>query len=157
VRIELLANLELPRELEIAIAAGAEGIGLLRTEFLYMNREDLPDEDEQYEILRGLIEGMGGRRVTVRTLDVGGDKLAYSLGGRIAESVNPALGLRAIRLSLKERPLLETQLAAILRAGVHGPLRILLPMISAMSEVRQVREVLKSLARRMKRRGVKIA
>ena len=157
VRVELQANLELPRELDVALAAGAEGIGLLRTEFLYMNREDLPDEDEQYEALRGLVEGLRGRRMTVRTLDVGGEKLAYSLGGHIAESVNPALGLRAIRLSLKERPLLETQLAAILRAGTHGPLRILLPMISTISEIRQVREVLKSLARRLKRRGVRIA
>ncbi len=156
-RVELQANLELPRELDLALTAGAEGIGLLRTEFLYMNREDLPDEDEQYETLRGLADGLGGKSMTVRTLDVGGEKLAYSLGGRIAESVNPALGLRAIRLSLKERQLLDTQLAAILRAGAHGPLRILLPMISTISEIRQVREILKTLARRLKRRGVAIA
>lgn len=156
-RVELQVNLELPRELEAALAAGAEGIGLLRTEFLYMNRDDLPEEEEQYQALRRLAEGLAGKRMTVRTLDVGGEKLAYSLGGRIAESVNPALGLRAIRLSLKERPLLETQLAAILRAGAHGPVRILLPMISTIGEIRQVREVLKAVARRLKRRGAKIA
>jgi phosphotransferase system enzyme I (PtsI) len=155
--VTLLANLELPRELEPALAAGAEGIGLLRTEFMFMNREDLPGEEEQYKALKSIVEAMDGRPVTVRTLDIGGDKLAFSLGGHIAESANPALGLRAIRLSLKERPLLEAQLGAILRASAHGQVRILLPMISSISEVRQVRQVLATVARRLKRRKVKIA
>ena len=155
--VTLLANLELPRELEPALAAGAEGIGLLRTEFMFMNREDLPGEEEQYKALKTIVEAMEGRPVTVRTLDIGGDKLAFSLGGHIAESANPALGLRAIRLSLKERPLLEAQLGAILRASAHGQVRILLPMISSISEVRQVRQVLATVARRLKRRKVKIA
>lgn len=156
-RINLCANLELPREIDTAIAAGAEGIGLLRTEFLYMNRPDLPGEDEQYRALASLVAGMGGKTITVRTLDIGGDKLAMSLAHHIGQPANPALGLRAIRLSLKERSLLETQLAAILRAGAHGPLRILLPMISTTSEIRQVREVLASVARKLKRRKVRIA
>jgi phosphotransferase system enzyme I (PtsI) len=155
--VTLLANLELPRELEPALAAGAEGIGLLRTEFMFMNREDLPDEEEQYQALRTIVEAMDGRPVTVRTLDIGGDKLALPLGGLTAESANPALGLRAIRLSLKERPLLEAQLGAILRAGTHGPVRILLPMISSISEVRQVRQAMATVLRRLKRRKVKIA
>ena len=156
-RIQLDANIELPRELDAVLAAGAEGVGLLRTEFLYMNRDDLPGEEEQYEMLRGLVEGLGGRVMTVRTLDIGGDKLAGPLGGHQSAGANPALGLRAIRLSLKERPLLETQLAAILRAGAHGPLRTLLPMISTVGEIRQVREIQRAVARRLTRRGVRIA
>ncbi len=155
--VTLMANVELPREAELAVAAGAEGVGLLRTEFLYMNRADLPDEEEQYQALRALMRGLDGRPMTVRTLDVGGDKLAAALADRHGHAANPALGLRAIRLSLKEPELLEAQLGAILRAGAAGPLRILLPMISSVSEIRQVREILVSLARRMKRRGVRIA
>jgi phosphotransferase system enzyme I (PtsI) len=155
-RIGLLANLELPREVEMALNAGAEGVGLVRTEFLFMNREDLPSEDEQYKALREIVEGMDGRPVTIRTLDVGGDKLAVSLRDKLGPSANPALGLRAIRLSLKERDLLDTQLAAILRAAVHGTVRILLPMISSVSEVKQVREALLQVAKRLKRRGAKL-
>lgn len=155
-RIGLLANLELPREVEMAVNAGAEGVGLVRTEFLFMNREDLPSEDEQYRALREIVEGMDGRPVTIRTLDIGGDKLAVSLRDKLGPSANPALGLRAIRLSLKERDLLDTQLAAILRAAVHGTVRILLPMISSVSEVKQVREALLQVARRLKRRGAKV-
>ncbi|MCH8155430.1 MAG: phosphoenolpyruvate--protein phosphotransferase, partial [Proteobacteria bacterium] len=156
-RIDLQANLELPRELAQALAAGAEGIGLLRTEFLYMNRDDLPGEEEQCAALSEIVAGMAGRPVTVRTLDIGGEKLASSLGPHVSEGLNPALGLRAIRLSLKRPKLLETQLAAMLRAGVCGPLRILLPMISTVYEVHEVRKCLHKVARRLKRRGVKIA
>ena len=155
-RVTLQANLELPREVGQAVAAGAEGVGLLRTEFLFMNRPDLPDEEEQFVALREIVDGLGGRPVTVRTIDVGGEKLATGLSGEIEQAANPALGLRAIRLSLKERSLLETQLAAMLRASAYGPLRILLPMISTVSEVREVREAMKKVARRLKRRGVKL-
>ncbi len=157
VEITLQANVELPRELEHARAVGAEGIGLLRTEFLFMNRDDLPGEEEQYLALRTFVEGMAGRPVTIRTLDVGGDKLAYSLGGHIGPAVNPALGLRAIRLSLKRRELLEAQLSAMLRASAHGEVRILLPMIASVGEVRQVRELLKKLYARLRRQSVKMA
>ncbi len=156
-RIHLQANLELPRELEQAVGAGAEGVGLLRTEFLFMNRQDLPGEEEQYRSLREIVEGMAGRPVVVRTLDVGGEKLASALGGALDQGVNPALGLRAIRLSLREPKLFEAQIAAILRAGAHGPLRILLPMISSVSEVREVRKIVQKVARRLKRRKVAIA
>jgi len=156
-RVALHLNLELPRELEQAAEAGADGIGLLRTEFMYMNRPDLPDEEEQYQVLAEIVGAMQGRPVTVRTLDIGGEKLATSLGEQIGESVNPALGLRAIRLSLKEPQLLRPQLAAMLRAGVHGPLRILLPMITTPGEVRAVRKELEKTARRLVRRGVPIA
>ncbi len=155
-RIGLLANVELPREAEMAMHAGAEGVGLLRTEFLFMNREDVPDEEEQYQALRTIVETMDGQPVTIRTLDVGGEKLAPSLRDHLGDSANPALGLRAIRLSLKRRDLLDDQLGAILRAAVHGPVRILLPMISSVSEVKQVREALLQVARRIKRRGQKL-
>ena len=156
-KIGLQANVELPGEIQGALDAGAEGIGLLRTEFMYMNRDDSPREDEQYHALRDLIEGMGGRPVTIRTLDAGSDKLAYSVAGHIPHSVNPALGLRAIRLSLKVLSLLENQLAAMLRAGAHGPIRILLPMIGTVAEVRKVRTVLDRVVRRLHRRRDRIA
>ncbi len=152
--IVLHANLELPREVEAADRAGAEGVGLLRTEFMFMNRVTLPTEDEQYETLREIVEGMAGRPVTIRTLDVGGEKLATALGDKIATSANPALGLRAIRFSLLEPKLFETQLAAILRAAAHGPVRILLPMISSVQQVRVVRKILNKVISRLKRRKV---
>lgn len=155
--IVLEANLELPRELDQAIAAGAAGIGLLRTEFLFMNRADLPDEDEQYEAYAQLVRGMDGKPVTIRTLDIGGDKMAAPFAETMQSvGANPALGLRAIRLSLKERRLLDAQLAAILRASALGPVRILLPMISSVGELRQVRVALAQVVRRLKRRGVRM-
>jgi phosphotransferase system enzyme I (PtsI) len=156
VEIVLEANLELPRELDQALVAGAQGLGLVRTEFLYMNRDDLPDEDEQYKAYVGLVRGMEGRPVTIRTLDIGGDKLAAPLSSAQSESNNPALGLRAIRLSLKERRLLDTQLAAMLRAAVHGPVRILLPMISSVGELHKVREAMMQTVRRLRRRGARV-
>jgi len=156
VEITLEANLELPVELPHALANGAMGLGLVRSEFLYMNRDDLPDEDEQYAVFSALVRGMEGRPVTVRTFDLGGEKIARSLSERIEESANPALGLRAIRLSLQHRRLLDPQLAAMLRAASDGPLRILLPMISAADEIRQVREALEQVARRLRRRGARL-
>ena len=154
--ITLHANLELPREVDTAIDAGASGIGLLRTEFMFMNRPDLPDEDEQFEVLKKLAQKLDGRPVTVRTLDVGGEKLATALGDAMGESANPALGLRAIRLGLKEPKLLETQLTAILRAAAYGPVRILIPMVSSVSQMKQVRGRLMSIERKLLRRGTKL-
>ncbi len=156
-RIILQCNLELPSEIVLAHQAGAEGVGLLRSEFLYMNRETLPSEDEQYVAFKDIVEGMEGNPVTVRTLDIGSDKLAYSLGEHINPGVNPALGLRAIRLSLKVRKLLETQIAAMLRAGAHGKLRILLPMINSSDEIRQVHEAIDYVVRKLGRKRIKIA
>src|SRR5205085_12170550 len=157
IEIRLEANLELPVELEQALANGAMGLGLVRTEFLYMNREDLPSEEEQYAFFAELVQGMQGRPVTLRTLDVGGDKLPEALAHyAAADSANPALGLRAIRLSLKERRLLDAQLAAMLRAASDGPVRILLPMISTIDEVRGAREALEQVARRLRRRGARL-
>jgi phosphotransferase system enzyme I (PtsI) len=157
VAVDLQANLELPREIGQAMAVGAQGVGLLRTEFLFMNREDLPDEDEQYQALAEIVTGMAGKPVTVRTLDIGGEKISSALAEHMVGGMNPALGLRAIRLSLRERKLLDAQLGAMLRAGAHGPLRILLPMISTVGEVQEVREAMAAAAKRLRRRGVKIA
>ncbi len=138
VAISLQANLELPRDLVGALDNGAEGIGLLRTEFMFMNRETAPSEEEQYHLLSEIVRGMEGRQVTIRTLDVGGDKLAPSVreqvGELLSDSPNPALGLRGIRLSLTHRRLFEAQLAAILRVAAEGPVRILLPMISSIDD-----------------------
>jgi phosphoenolpyruvate-protein phosphotransferase (PTS system enzyme I) len=158
VEIALEANLELPRELSQAIAVGAGGLGLVRTEFLYMNRTDLPDEEEQFEAFRSLVEGMAGKPVTLRTLDIGGDKLAEGVAGLGSPplAANPALSLRGVRLALKDRRLLDTQLAAILRAAAFGPLRILLPMISSVTEIRRVHEALDQVARRLRRRGIAV-
>jgi phosphoenolpyruvate-protein phosphotransferase (PTS system enzyme I) len=157
VEIRLEANLELPVELDQALANGAMGLGLVRTEFLFLNRDDLPDEDEQYEFYAGLVRGMGGRPVTLRTLDVGGDKLPETLAAAAFDAINPALGLRGIRLSLKERRLFDTQLAAMLRAAREGPIRILLPMISNTGEIRRTREAIEQVSRRLRRRGVAVA
>ncbi|MDR3440379.1 phosphoenolpyruvate--protein phosphotransferase [Telmatospirillum sp.] len=153
--ISLQANLELSAEIDGVLAAGAAGVGLLRSEFLYMNRQDLPSEDEQYGELLKLVQRLDGRTLTIRTLDAGGDKMPQALG--FGEGPNPALGLRAIRLSLKHPEILETQLAAILRVGVHGPVRILLPMVSSVEELQAVRDAMGQVVRRLKRRHVPIA
>jgi phosphotransferase system enzyme I (PtsI) len=156
-KVLLHANVELPFEAEAAVRAGAEGIGLLRTEFLFMNRDEFPSEDEQFAALKPFVAAMHGKPVTIRTLDVGGDKLAPALREKLPTGANPALGLRAIRLSLKHRPLLEAQLAAILRVGALGPVRILLPMVGTPAEIVKVRAVLTRVAARLKKSKVRIA
>lgn len=148
--ITLRSNLELPRETEAIRASGARGIGLFRTEFLFMNRTTLPTEDEQFEAMAGVVKEMAGDSVTFRTLDIGGDKLAKSVGEYLAEAANPALGLRAIRLSLKEPHLLKTQFRAILRAGALGPVKILLPMVTTADEVERARVILRDCYKDLK-------
>ena len=155
--ISLGCNVELPIEMPGVLDAGASNIGLLRSEFMFMNRDDIPGEEEQYKSLRDIVKTMDGRTVTVRTLDIGGEKLAQSMTEDIGDSAQSALGLRGIRLSLKKPELLESQLSAILRAGAHGPVRILLPMVSTQQEVRKTREILKKLVAKLKRKKVKIA
>ncbi len=154
--VTLKANIELPAELDAVEAVGAAGIGLLRTEFMFMNRTDPPDEEEQYAALARLVEGMNGHPLTIRTLDVGGDKLACAVGSGFEAGANPALGLRAIRFSLKMGTLFDTQLRAILRAAVHGPVNILLPMITSVQEVLEVRGRVDALVREMRAGGVPI-
>jgi phosphotransferase system enzyme I (PtsI) len=150
--IVLEANVELPLEMDAVRQAGAAGVGLLRTEFMFMNRDDLPSEDEQTRELTRVVAAMGGRPVTVRTLDIGAEKLAAALTDGLGGGGPSALGLRGIRLSLQKRDTLETQLRAILRASAHGPVRILLPMVTTAGEVRKTREILEQVARRLYRR-----
>ncbi|MBN9507766.1 MAG: phosphoenolpyruvate--protein phosphotransferase [Alphaproteobacteria bacterium] len=158
--VELQANLELPAELPLIAQAGAAGIGLLRTEFLFMNRETLPDEAAQAETYRAIIEAMAGDPVTIRVLDWGGEKDIEALQneGLVPPSPdrNPALGIRGIRLLLRQPALFEAQLAAILRAAAAGPVRVLLPMVTTVAEVRAAREVYERVAKRLRRRGEKL-
>ena len=157
-QVELQANLEIPAELPLIHGAGAEGIGLLRTEFLFMNREDLPDEDAQVAAYRTIVEAMGENCVTIRVLDWGGEKdmEALAAGVPVATGPNPALGLRGIRLLLRRPELLEEQFAAILRVAAHGHVRILLPMVTVPAEVAQARDHLERVAKRLRRRGVEL-
>jgi len=141
----LLANIELPGDVTEARDNGAQGVGLFRTEFLYMNRSEPPDEEEQYTAYRDAVLGMHGLPVTIRTLDLGADKTVTgaSQGG------NPALGLRGIRLCLKEPALFRPQLRAILRAAHHGPLRIMLPMITNLWETLHARALIEDVSREL--------
>jgi phosphotransferase system enzyme I (PtsI) len=159
VAIDLQANLELPFELPMIAQSGAHGIGLLRSEFIFMNREALPDEDTQTQIYRDIVTAMDGEPVTIRVLDWGSDKDVEALTTYLppAEEQNPAMGLRGIRLLLRHPALLETQLAAILRAGAAGPVRIMLPMVSLRSEIVAAQEILDRVWRRLKRRGTPMA
>ncbi|MBL8396695.1 MAG: phosphoenolpyruvate--protein phosphotransferase [Candidatus Accumulibacter sp.] len=136
--IDLHANIELPGDIAAALDGGAEGVGLFRTEFLFLDRGDMPTEDEQFEAYRKVVKGMAGRPVTIRTFDLGYDKDLHPekvLGGRLQS--NPALGLRAIRLSLSEPKMFQTQLRAILRASKYGKIKLLIPMLSQAHEIDQ--------------------
>jgi phosphotransferase system enzyme I (PtsI) len=135
VPIELAANIELPEDVEQALDAGAMGVGLFRSEFLFMGRMELPEEDEQFEAYRQVVQAMDGRPVTIRTLDLGADK---TINGTDRVGPNPALGLRAIRFSLAEPQMFLTQLRAVLRASHYGRVRLLVPMIAHAHEVDQV-------------------
>ncbi len=158
--VDLQANFELPVELPLIAQSGAVGIGLLRTEFLFMNRDTVPDEEAQTETYRVIIEAMNGDPVTIRVLDWGGEKdiEALSNAGLVPDlsDVNPAMGLRGLRLLLRRPELFETQLAAILRAAAFGPVRVLLPMVTTVAEVRAARETYERVARRLRRRGDKM-
>ena len=153
-QVDLQANLELPVELPMIAQSGAQGIGLLRSEFMFMNRADLPTMDEQAASFRNVVETMEGDPVTIRVLDWGGEKDIEALvnAGYVPEvqDANPALGLRGIRLLLRCRPLLETQLAAILLASAHGPVRVLLPMVTNAAEIRAARQVYEGVAERLR-------
>jgi phosphotransferase system enzyme I (PtsI) len=143
--VELLANIELPGDAPAAVEAGAVGVGLFRSEFLFMNRHDSPDEDEQYEAYREVVEGMKGLPVTIRTMDLGADKPLDRMSPqelRHEHALNPALGLRAIRWSLSEPGMFRQQLRAILRASAFGKVRILVPMVAHLSEIRQTMDAL---------------
>jgi phosphotransferase system enzyme I (PtsI) len=152
-RIELWGNIASPGDVPGVIDQGGTGIGLFRTEYLFMNRNDVPSENEQYEAYKTTLENMSGRPTVIRTLDAGGDKQAPYISGMVGTEANPFLGLRAIRLCLKHDSLLAPQLRALLRASVHGDLRIMLPMISDVSQIRRVRERLGTLKDDLERKG----
>jgi phosphotransferase system enzyme I (PtsI) len=136
-RVELHANIELPDDLAQTLENGATGVGLFRSEFLFLNREGLPTEDEQFEAYRAVAEGMRGHPVTIRTFDLGADKHKEGLDGLARVAPNPALGLRAVRFCLAEPRLFLTQLRAILRASHYGRVRILVPMLASSGEIDQ--------------------
>jgi phosphotransferase system enzyme I (PtsI) len=138
--VSLKANVELPAEAILALDHGAEGIGLYRTEFIYIDRVKMPTEDEQYELYRAVVEAVSPRPVTLRTFDIGGDKFASSF--QLPAEMNPALGLRAVRLALSRPDVFLTQLRAMVRASAHGDLRIMIPMVASVQELREVRRLL---------------
>ncbi|HEX6598611.1 MAG TPA: phosphoenolpyruvate--protein phosphotransferase [Gemmatimonadaceae bacterium] len=151
VRITLRANVDIPEEAEAATRSGAEGVGLMRTEFLVVGRAAMPDEDEQYRAYRRVVEAFAGKPVVIRTFDIGGDKLP--VGGYPTEP-NPFLGWRAIRMCIDRPDLFRVQLRALLRAAVHGDLRIMLPLVVTLDEVVAARALLAEAAEELKARGV---
>jgi phosphotransferase system enzyme I (PtsI) len=151
VHLTLRANVDLPEEAELAAHSGAEGVGLMRTEFLVVGRASMPDEEEQYRAYSRVVDAFDGRPVVIRTYDIGGDKLP--VGGYPAEA-NPFLGWRAIRMCLDEPELFRTQLRALLRAALHGDVRIMLPLIVSVDEVREARALLAQAADELRERGV---
>ncbi len=150
--IRITANIELVDEMDIALNHGCEGIGLFRTEYLFLGRSDLPSEQEQYEAYRRVLEYNRPKPVTIRTLDVGGDKIATSLN--LPQETNPAMGLRAIRLCLSYREIFKTQLRAILRAACHGNCRLMIPMISCMSEIIATKNIINHVKAELTAEGI---
>ena len=139
-QVELAANIGTPKDLEGVINNGAEGVGLYRTEFLYMDSHDMPTEEDQFEAYKAVLEGMNGKPVVVRTMDIGGDKELPYLP--LPHEMNPFLGYRAIRISLNEPEMFRTQLRALLRASVYGKLRIMFPMIATLNDFRGAKALL---------------
>ncbi len=139
VQVELVANIGTPKDVEGALHNGAEGVGLFRTEFLYMGRDELPSEEDQFAAYKAVLEGMEGRPVVVRTLDIGGDKKLSYLP--LPEEMNPFLGHRAIRLCLDRTDIFRTQLRALLRASVYGKLKVMFPMIATLNEFREAKKL----------------
>ncbi|MEK3869282.1 MULTISPECIES: phosphoenolpyruvate--protein phosphotransferase [unclassified Paenibacillus] len=153
VRLRLAGNISSVKDLELAVKCGAEGVGLFRTEFLYMDRASFPGEDEQFEVYRQVAEKAGAHSVVIRTLDIGGDKqLEYF---ELPEEDNPVLGYRAIRISLDSKELFKTQLTAILRASAYGNVKILYPMISSLEEIRAANRILEEAKQDLRTRGLR--
>lgn len=149
----LVANIGTPKDVDGALKNGAEGIGLFRTEFLYMNRNDFPSEEEQFEAYKYVAEKMNGKPVTIRTLDIGGDKKLPYLN--MPDEMNPFLGYRAIRLCLDEKEMFKTQLRALLRASAYGNILIMYPMISSVVEVRKANAILNEVKEELDAKGIK--
>ncbi len=150
-RVRLIGNMEIVEEIDALIEHGAEGIGLYRTEFLYLNRKDLPTEEEHVRAYRQVARKMAPNPVVIRTLDVGGDKILSQVESQ--KEINPALGLRAIRFCLKNIDIFKVQLRGILRASSYGDIKIMFPMISGIEEVRRARQILEECKRELKSEG----
>ncbi len=150
--VELAANIGTPENMSKAVAAGAEGVGLFRTEFLFLDKTSVPTEEEQYQSYKSVLEALPQGKIVIRTLDAGGDKQLSFIGGLKEE--NPALGLRAIRLCLVYRDVFKTQLRALLRAGLHGKLHIMFPMIATLEELRAAKILLQEAAAELEAEGV---
>ncbi|WP_066066243.1 phosphoenolpyruvate--protein phosphotransferase [Neobacillus soli] len=153
--VELAANIGTPKDLKGVIENGGEGVGLYRTEFLYMGRDQLPTEEEQFESYKAVLEGMTGKPVVVRTLDIGGDKELPYLD--LPKEMNPFLGFRAIRLCLEEQDIFRTQLRALLRASSYGNLKIMFPMIATLDEFRAAKAILEEEKQKLQTEGQKVA
>ncbi|MFR1385220.1 MAG: phosphoenolpyruvate--protein phosphotransferase [Clostridioides difficile] len=153
--VELAGNIGTPNDIEGLIKNDAEGVGLYRTEFLYMDRDSFPTEEIQYEAYKAVLEGMDGKPIVIRTLDIGGDKELSYLS--MEPEMNPFLGYRAIRLCLDRKDIFKTQLRALYRASVHGRLRIMFPMISSLEELLQAKEVVKEVLAELDSEGVAYA
>jgi phosphotransferase system enzyme I (PtsI) len=149
--VVIRANVDLPEESELAANSGADGVGLMRTEFLVVGRTAMPDEDEQYRAYRRVVEAFRGRPVVIRTFDIGGDKLPT---GGFPTEANPFLGWRAIRMCLDEPNLFKVQLRALLRAAVHGDLRVMLPLVVSVDEVRETRQLIEECIHELSARRV---
>lgn len=153
--VELAANIGTPQDIDGVLANGGEGVGLYRTEFLYMERDQLPTEEEQYEAYKTVLERMDGKPIVVRTLDIGGDKHLPYLS--LPEEMNPFLGLRAIRLCLEELDIFRTQLRALLRASTYGNLKIMFPMIATLDEFREAKSILLEEKEKLQNEGIAVA
>lgn len=153
--VELAGNIGTPNDIEGLIKNDAEGVGLYRTEFLYMDRDSFPTEEIQYEAYKAVLEGMDGKPIVIRTLDIGGDKELSYLS--MEPEMNPFLGYRAIRLCLDRKDIFKTQLRALYRASIHGRLRIMFPMISSLEELLQAKEVVKEVLAELDSEGVAYA
>lgn len=153
--VELAGNIGTPDDIDGLLVNDAEGVGLFRTEFLYMNRNEIPSEDEQYEAYKKVLEAMNNKPVIIRTLDIGGDKEVPYM--HLPKESNPFLGYRAIRLCLDRKDLFITQLRALLRASIHGKLRIMFPMISSLEELLQAKHILNETKEALIKEGIKVS
>lgn len=150
-QIVLMANIEMPHEIESVKEHGAEGIGLYRTEFIYLNRRKLPTEEEHFEVYKSVVEGIKPKITTIRTFDLGGDRFLSPVD--LAKEMNPAMGLRAIRFCLKEVDIFKDQLRAILRSSNYGPVRVMFPMISGVEEIRLTKKIFEEAKEELRKKN----
>lgn len=154
-QVELVANIGSPKDLDAVLENGAEGVGLYRTEFLYMESSELPTEDQQFEAYKKVLSGLNGKPVVVRTLDIGGDKEIDAID--LPKEMNPFLGVRAIRLCFEKEDIFRTQLRALLRASIYGDLRIMFPMIATLDEFRKAKQILNDEKEKLIQSGIEVS